>query len=263
MQFLDFSKQDLITIFNLLKMNIRDRYLGSTLGFFWAILQPLLLLGMYAYVFGFIFKAKLPGAETTFAYSIWMISGYVPYMAFSDALNFSASSVISGSNLVKNIVFKSETLPISATLVAGVPFGVGMIFLLVILFIDGNYPTLHIVAIIPVVILQFIFLIAISFFISATAVFIRDIVQVLPNLIMLFLFCTPIFYPVESMPNLIKKITFLNPLYQITRPYRDILLKHQWPDWLGITYLGFISFILFISGLKYFRRLKGYFEMKL
>ncbi|MBI5740650.1 MAG: ABC transporter permease [Nitrospirae bacterium] len=244
-------------------MNIRDRYLGSALGLFWAVLHPLLLLGIYTFVFGFVLKSKLPGAETTFAYSIWMISGFVPYMAFSDAINVSTSSVIGGSGLVKNIVFKSETLPIAATLTAGVPFTVGMIFLMFLLFADGNYPTWHIVALVPVIILQFAFLTGAAFFLSATTVFIRDIAQALPTLIMFLLFFTPIFYPVESMPQLIEKLTFFNPLYQMTRPYRDILFQHQLPDWRGMAYLGFLATVLILSGLKYFRRLKGYFEMKL
>ena len=244
-------------------MNLRDRYLGSKLGLFWAILNPLLLLGMYTFVFGFVLKAKVPGAKTTFAYSIWMISGFVPYLAFSEALVNSSNAIISGKSLIKNIIFKSEILPIAATMTAGVPFIVGMFFLVVLLCLDGNYPTWHSIAIVPVIVAQFTFLIGLSLYVSATAVFIRDIIQMLPTLIMLLLFFTPIFYPIQSMPPIIRKLTFFNPLYQMSIPYRNILLKHYFPDWKGLVYLGILGICLVVSGLEYFRYLKGYFDMRL
>lgn len=263
MEILGFKKDDIRLTYNLFKMNIRNRYLGSTLGLSWAVLQPLLLLGMYTFVFGFVFKSKLPGAETTLAYVIWMISGFVPYLAFADALTGTANSVIGGSGLVKNIVFKSETLPIASTLTSAIPFGVGMSFLLIIMIVDGNYPTWHIIALIPVIFLQFAFLVGMAFFLGSTTVFIRDITQALPTVTMLLLFFTPIFYPVDALPNVIRKLTFFNPLFQLTHPYREIILYHRMPNWSGLVYMSVLSAVIILAGLKYFRRLKGYFEMKL
>ncbi len=262
-EILGFRKDDIRLIYNLFKMNIRDRYLGSALGLSWAVLQPTLLLGVYTFVFGFVFKSKIPGSETTLAYVIWMISGFVPYLAFADALNGTANSILGGSGLVKNIVFKSETLPIASTLTSAVPFGVGMFFLLIIITVDGNYPTWHIIALIPVIFLQFAFLAGMAFFLSSTTVFIRDITQALPTAVMLLLFFTPIFYPIDALPNVIRKFTFFNPLFQITHPYREIILYHRLPDWRGLVYMSVLSAVIILAGLKYFRRLKGYFEMKL
>lgn len=263
MQVFGFSPADSRLIINLFKMSIRDRYLGSVLGLVWAVLNPLFLLGMYTFIFGFVFKAKIPGSETTLSYAIWMISGLVPYMAFAEALNASASSVVSGASMVKNVVFKSETLPYAAVLTAIVPFIVGMIFLLILLFADGNYPTWHVVAIIPLILLQFAFLGGVGLFLGATTVFIRDIVQALSTIVMFLMFFTPIFYPREILPRLVQKITFFNPLYQMTQPFRDVILYHRLPDLAGLAYLAVLALLLNIFGLKYFRKLKGYFEMKL
>ena len=262
-QLFGFSPADGRLIINLFKMSIRDRYLGSALGLVWAVLNPLLLLGMYTFIFGFVFKAKIPGAETTFAFAIWLISGMVPYLALSEALNAAASSVISGAGMVKNVVFKSEALPYAAALTAIVPFAVGMIFLFILLLVDGNYPTWHVLAIFPLMILQFAFFCGIALFLSATSVFIRDIIQALSTVIMLWMFFTPIFYTKEMLPGIIQKITFLNPLHQITQPYRDIILYHRLPDLGGLIYLAILALLLNVFGLKYFRKLKGYFEMKL
>lgn len=248
---------------NLAKMQIHDRYLGSVLGIIWAVINPLLMLGMYTFIFGFIFKAKLPGAETTFAYAIWLISGMVPYMAVSEALNSTATSVVGGANMVKNVVFKSEILPYAATLAAAPPFSVGMVFLMALLCVDGNYPSWHILLLLPVVLIQFAFLSGIGLFLSATTVFVRDIAQALATAVMFLMFFTPIFYTKEMMPTIIQKVTFLNPLYQLTQPYRDIILYHRIPDVYGLMYITALAVLLNIFGLNYFRRLKGYFELKL
>jgi lipopolysaccharide transport system permease protein len=263
MQLVGLTIDDGRLILNLFKMGIRDRYLGSVLGLIWAILNPLLFLAMYTFIFGFIFKSKIPGADTTFSFAIWLISGMVPYMAFSEALTSSAGSVVSSSGMVKNVVFKSETLPYAATLTAAVPFVVGMAFLLILLVVDGNYPTRHVFALLPLIILQFAFFGGLGLFLSATTVFIRDILQALSTVIMLSMFFTPIFYPKATLPRIVQKITFFNPLYQITEPYREILLYHRLPDLAGIVYLGLLALILNILGLRFFRKLKGYFETKL
>lgn len=263
MSVLGFKKEDIVLTFNLFKMMLRNRYLGSSLGFLWAVLNPIFLLGMYTFVFGFVFKAKLPGSETTFAFAIWLISGFVPYLSIADSLNSTASSILSGSSLVKNIVFKSETLVLASTLVSMITFAVGMTFLMILLFIDGNYPTWHVIYLIPVFFFHIIFLVALGLFLSVTTVFLRDLVQVLPTVTLFILFFSPIFYTAEMLPGLVRKITFFNPFYRICQPYRDVLLYHSIPNMKGLIYLGVCSVILVIVGLKYFRRLKGYFEMSL
>lgn len=263
MSLLGFHRADLRLTHNIFKMNIRDRYLGSTLGLTWAIINPLLMFGTYVFVFGFVMPAKIPGADTTLAYSIWLISGYVPYLAISEGLVSTAGSVIAGSGMVKNIVFKTETLPLAATMTAALPFSVGLLFLTVLLVMDGNFPTWHIVTLLPVGVFQFIFLAGVGFFLAATTVFIRDILQILPTVLMLIIFFTPVFYTLEMMPWIIREVTFFNPFYHILQPYREVLMYHRLPDWRGVAYLGVLSLIVFLSGLWYFRRLKGYFEMAL
>ncbi|MCE5279253.1 MAG: ABC transporter permease [Planctomycetaceae bacterium] len=263
MPVLGMTKQDLRLLGNLVRMSLSDRYMGSILGRFWAVMHPLLLLGMYAFIFGFIYKSKLPGAETTFAYAIWLISGFVPYLAIQDSLGGTTSCVLSSSSLVKNVVFKSESLPVAATVVSAVPFAVGLAFLFILLLIDGNYPTWHVVFLIPTIVLQFAFLMGIGLFLSATAVFLRDVVQVIPTATLLIVFFTPIFYTVQMLPAPVRTINFFNPFFQMVQPYRDALLSHTVPNLWGMGYLAMISLVMLYAGFKYYNRLKGYFEMAL
>jgi lipopolysaccharide transport system permease protein len=263
MPILEYQREDIRLIYSLFKMKLRDRYLGSALGFFWSVLNPIFLLGMYTFVFGFVFKAKLPDSESTFAFAIWLISGFVPYLSISDSLNTTAGSIVGGSSLVKNIVFKSETLVLASVLISMIPFAVGMFFLIILLVIDGNYPTWHVVSLAPVLVFHLTLLAGLGFFLGATTVFIRDIVQALPTATLLILFFSPIFYTVEMLPWPIKQLTFFNPFYQICQPYREVLLYHRFPSLPGLLYMMALSSIFFILGLKYFRHFKGYFEMKL
>jgi lipopolysaccharide transport system permease protein len=263
MQILDFERKDVFVIQNLWKMALKDKYLGSFLGISWAFLQPALFLALYTFIFTFIFKVRSPGETGGLSNIIWLFSGTVPYLVFSEAIGISANSIIASSSLVKNIVFKSETIPIAFTLTSIVTLGVGSFFLLVLLFLNGQSLTWYALLIIPVIILQFLFLIGLAFFISATTVFFRDILQIIPTILMVFLFFTPIYYSIDILPPFAAKITFFNPLYQMVQSYRDVLILHTFPNIFGLIYLLLLSILMIIVGLAYFRRLKGYFELAL
>ena len=254
-----FNKADMSITYYLFKMIIRDKYLGTKFGIIWGVIGPLLLLGVYIFVFGFVLKSKIPGSEKSLDFVIWLISGFVPWLAISEAITASASSVISGIALVKNIVFKTELLTIASVFTGLLPFGVGIIVLVVLLIVSGHGFSWSILWLIFVLPLHFFFLVSIGLFLAATTVFIRDISQVLTSILMLFLFFTPIFYTIEMMPQLIQSVTFYNPFYHIVQFYRDILVSGTSPNLSGVVYMFVLSSVLFVFGLKYFRKLKGYF----
>ena len=255
-----FNQHDVRLLLNLFKMNIRDRYLGSSLGSFWAVTNPLFMLGLYTYVFGFVFKVKLPGADTTLAYVIWLISGYGPWIALQESIMASTSSVVGASGMVKNMAFKTELLPIAGTLVGVINLAVSLSFLFALLLWSGASITWHVVLLPVVVVLQFSFAAAIGIWLSAIAVFIRDVIQILPTLLTAIMFMTPIFYSFESMPKFAQNMSVVNPLFQIADAYRAILLEHRVPNLAGLLYVGLLSLGMLYFGLIAFRRAKGYFN---
>jgi len=234
--------------------------MGSRIGRLWAVLNPLMMFCIYIFVFGFVFQSKIPGSEKSLSYVIWLISGYAPWLAISEAMISAASSVISGSTLVKNIAFKTELLPISLTLLGILPMGVGFAILLPLLLIEGTGLSVNILWLILIVPLQMFFLAGIGFFLGALAVFIRDITQMLASILMLLLFFTPVFYPVEAMPWIIQRVNFLNPFYHIVNAFRKVLIWKASPDILSIFYIFMLGLALWIFGLKFFRKVKGYFQ---
>jgi lipopolysaccharide transport system permease protein len=260
---LGFNRLDVRLAINLFKMNFRDRYLGSALGSFWAIANPLFMLGLYTFVFGFVFKVRLPGAETTLAYVVWLISGYGPWMATSEALMTSTNSVVGAAGIVKNMAFKTELLPISSSFLGLVTLTVSFSFLLVLMPFADNPPTLHVVLLPVIIAIHFLFLISLGIWLAAINVFVRDTIQVLPNFLTFVLFMTPIFYTIGSMPVIVQRLSFANPLYQISEAYRSVLLGHTTPSWTGILYVLLLSSLILVKGLKAFRRVKGSFDSAL
>lgn len=257
------GKREFQSILNFTKMNIRDRYMGSTLGSVWAIANPVILLGLYTFVFGFVFKARMPGASTTLEYAVWLISGYGPWLAITEGVVASTQSIVSNSGIVKNIAMKAEVIPISAALTGVVSLVVNFVFLLVLMASTQNFPTWHVLFLVPVVALQFLMIIGLGLFFSAVNVFFRDFGIVLPNLLTMILFATPIFYPLEAMPSALQFLANFNPIFIVADGYRKALIFHQIPN-LPAVGLGLVfAFVVFILGLKFFRKLKGNFEAAL
>lgn len=258
-----FNKQDIRLAFNLFKMNVRDRYLGSSLGSFWAIANPLFMLALYTFVFGFVFKVRLPGAETTLGYVIWLIIGYGPWIATTEAIMASTTSVVGAAGVVKNMAFKTELLPISAALVGSISLGVSLFFLIILIAISGNIPDWHVVWLPLIVVLQFFLIISLGLWLSAINVFIRDLGIALPNILTIIMFMTPIFYPIENMPIFVQHVSFANPFYLIADAYRGVFMYHKTPSLIGMCYTFLLSLTIFYFGLAAFRRAKGYFDSAL
>ncbi|WP_197697353.1 ABC transporter permease [Legionella spiritensis] len=248
-------------IFNFFKINLKDRYLASTLGGIWAILNPIIMLSIFTFIFGFVYRAKLPGASTTLSYVVWLISGYGPWLAISEGLLNSSNSIISNTGIVKNMALKTEILPVSSVLISIVPLIVSLFFLAIIMFFDGNTPTLEALMVIPVILIMYFFMFGLGFFLSAITVFLRDLAIVLPNILMMILFVSPIFYTLESMPKPIRMASMINPFYILTEGFRQPLVYHTIPANLlwSLLYVLILASLFYFSGLKRFRKVKGYF----
>jgi lipopolysaccharide transport system permease protein len=257
---LGFDSNDLRLGINFARMMLRDRFLGSSLGSVWAVLNPTLMLLLFCFVFGVVFKSRLPGSTSGLAFIIWLISGYGPWLAMSEALSNSTNAVVSQAGLVKNMAFKTEILPFAASIVALVPLGVSLVILGILLVLDGRTPNAAWIILPVVLVLQLAFIIGIGLVLAASNVFVRDIGQLLPNVLTLALFISPIFYPLAAFPPLIRPIAAWNPLYLIANGYREPIMNGLPPPLLELTVLAGMAAASLIFGLWYFRRLKTYFS---
>lgn len=259
MSVMGFDRADLRLVLNLWRMALIDRYLGSALGVAWAIFNPLLMFALFTFVFVFVFKARLPGADGSMAYSIWLICGYGPWLANSEALTAASNSIIGNSGLVKNMSFKTEVLPIASTMLGLIPLLVSIFFLLGLQITVGDGWQLSLIWLPLVIFVQFLFLSAFGVIIAAITTFVRDFGIVLPNLLMIVLFATPIFYPIEILPSLLKNLMEFNPIYIIANAYRAVIIGNQAVPLISLLLLASCSFCMLAFTLGIFRRVKGFF----
>ena len=253
-----FDRQDMTTIWNFFRMFLRDRFLGSRLGMIWAIINPLMMLAIYTFVFAFVFKSRLPGSESTLAYTIWMIAGFGPWLAMSEGIITSASSIYANAGIVKNMAFKTECLPIAAVMVGLVPLLVSLVFLSTLMVWNGDGLSWHAVVVVPAVLLLFAFIAALGLGLAALVVFFRDIGVALPNLLMVTLFATPILYLPEATPRVLQLLSAWNPFFILAQWVREPLVHHVFPSLWGLVWVVFLTLGIGSFTLKAFRRVKGY-----
>lgn len=260
---LGFNRHDLRMLAVFFSMKVRDKYLGSRLGILWAVVSPLVMLSLFTFIFGYVLKVRLPEMGGNVNYTLWLISGYGPWLATTEGLVAASTSVVSGAGMVKNMAFKTELLPISAALTGVIPLAVSFGLLTVLLVVDGQFLSWSAVVCPVLVVLHFGFLASLGCVLSAVAVFVRDFIVALPNLLLIILFATPILYPLSITPDFIQTLSAVNPFYIISDGYRRVLLEHHVPDPVGLLYVAGLSLLTGLAGLKVFRRHKASFDARL
>lgn len=248
---------------NFVKLSMRDRYLGSSLGLTWAIVGPLLMLSIFTFVFGFVFRSKLPGAETSVSYIIWLIAGYGPWLFISEGLSSSTSAFVKHSALIRNISFRRELLVFAEALTGIVPLLVAVVFLAVLLIADGRAPSIAWIIIPPILLTQYILVCGFGLILGSINVFARDVMFALPNILLVVLFASPIFYPITAFPPGVQSVMAYNPIYVILESYRAPILNGQFPSLWTIGYSFACAIGVFVIGMVFFLRLRPYFDSRL
>jgi ABC-type polysaccharide/polyol phosphate export permease len=254
---------------SLVARELKARYRGSVLGFFWSFFNPLLLLLIYS----FVFKYFLPrGGEGMLHYELFLFCGLLPWTWFSSSLLESSGVLISSGNLIKKVLFPAEVLPIVTVLANMVHFFLGLPILLGFILYTGMplYPSE--LAWFPVVVLvQLILTLGFALILSALTVHFRDLRDILSNLVSFWFFATPIIYPYTLIyggdpmnpshaPGWVGTLLKLNPFTHLAITYQEILyfpgpVGHL--NWLLV--LGVISIAFFFFGYFVFDRLRDTF----
>jgi len=246
-------------IWQLARHQIKQQYAATVIGTLWAIIQPVATMLVFWFVFAYGFKMQFGSSEIP--YFLVLFCGFIPWMMFSEALSGGTGSIIIHGYLVKKIAFPLEILPI-VHIVAACIVHVGMlIFLLLILLLYGIFPGLHALQLVYFLAATLVFLVGLTWTLSALNVFQRDIGQALGVLTTLWFWLTPIVWPIDQINGWARRIIELNPLYYVIQGYRNALLFDEplFADWqLGI-YFWCVSLLLVLVGGVVFHRLKPHF----
>ncbi len=250
-----YKYRELLSVFS--KKELKVRYKNSALGFLWSFINPIIMAIVYTLVFGVLNKSP----EKNFP--LFLIIGLIPWNFFTTSIAVCTSSIMANSNLIKKVSFPREIVPLSIILSGLVNFLLEMVVVLIILLALGYNFTIYIPVFILAVFLQLIATIGFGFIFASLTVYFRDIEQLMPMLLLIWFFATPIVYNISlvsdksSIAALLLKA--LNPMTSIILLYRESLLNLTWPSINLLSYASGSSLIVFVIGYFTFKKLSPNF----
>lgn len=251
--------RDLIRQFT--RREIEGRYRGSFLGILWSFVNPLVLLLIYTFVFGIIFKSRWPNAKTDnlSEFAVTLFCGMIAFNIFGECIGRAPLIVVGVPNYVKKVVFPLEILPISSLGTALFHAGIGLIILIAVNLVASG-ALLWTILFLPIVIVPLLLLtLGLSWLLASLGVFIRDINYTVGLVVQVLFFLTPIFYAVESIPPPFRSVISLNPLTPIIENIRRVVLWGIMPDWASLIVWIFATGVTMILGYAWFMKTKKAF----
>lgn len=252
-------------ILDLSKADFKKRFVGSYFGVVWMFVQPIVTVAIYYFVFGVGFRSANPIEGVP--YVLWLVPGIVPWFFFSEALNAGTNCLSEYSYLVKKVVFRVEVLPIIKLLSCLIVHVIFVMIMFGLYMCFGWMPKIHWIQVIYYTAATFLFAMALVYFTSAIQVFFKDMAQIVNICLQFGMWLTPIMWQEEQFSGssfypLLCKVIKLNPMYYIAAGYRDSMIMENW-FWERPTltlYFWGVTAVLFLAGLKVFKRLRPHFS---
>ena len=238
-------------LFTLVWKEIAVRYKQSILGPAWALIQPVAFMAVFMAVRVFL---TIPSDGVP--YPLFAFAGLLPWTFFSNAVTHAAPSIVLNGPVIKKIYFPREVFPLSAALATFFDFVLAGALYLLLMFYYGIYPGLTILFLPVLVLLQFTLAVGLGMLFAILSSYRRDIVVGAPLLMMFWMYLSPVFYPVSSVPATLLGIYFLNPMAGIIQGYRAVLLHQSLPSLSALLYAAAGSVVILQVGVTIFRRLE-------
>jgi len=250
-------------IFSLVRRDVVGRYRGSAMGLLWSFFNPVLMLAVYTFVFSLVFKSRWSGgsgSKTEFA--LVLFAGLMMFSLFSECLNRAPRLIMNNVNYVKKVIFPLEILPVVALGSAAFHFlislAVWMVFYLMFFGIPGPA-----ILQLPLVILPLILMtLGLSWLLASLGVFLRDVAQIVGVLTTVLLFLSPIFYPIDALPEEYRPFIQISPLSFVVEQARDTMIWSKGIDWEGWwVYTGVSAMVAWIGFAWFQKTRKGFADV--
>ena len=240
----------------LVSRDFRTRYVGSSAGWLWGVVHPIVQLLIWIMIFKYWFRVTLEPGEVTTNYPLFLFCGILPWWLFQETVTRSASSLVEQSNLITRTVFPSEVVPVSIFLSSMIHhlIAVGLAILAVALWLKTFSPM---ILLLPVYMFFVgLFAVGVGWVVSSLHVYLRDTAQALGVVVNLWFWITPIMIPKDKIPVRFQPLVSWNPMSSLVDAYRHGLLSRQWPDWRQLAMIAAYSITVFVLGGLFFRHLK-------
>jgi len=245
-------------IYSCVKREFQARYKGSLFGAAWAVLQQMAIIFVYTVIFSQIMKSKLEGmTEVPYAYSMYLCSGVLTWGLFTETLTRCVNVFFEHANLMKKVFFPRICLPVINTLSSFVNFIISFSLFLLFLIIIGKFPWSIFWSFLVILFVQTVFSVTLGVGLGVLNVFFRDIGQFLAVVLQFWFWFTPVVYPQSIVPNSVRWLMKLNPMYHIIMGYQNVFVYNKLPNfkWLGAVLV--LSVILGIWALHLYRKHVG------
>lgn len=242
-------------IFQLVKRDFQQRYVGSAAGWVWSIIHPLVLLASYVFIFQYCLQQSLAGELTT-NYPLYLFAGMLPWLLFSETVLRSAGSIVEHANLITKTMFPSEILPVCIFLSSLASHAVVTLLVAIAsgLMLGHVNPSLALLLLyVPIVGL---FAVGVGWIAAALQVYLRDTAQVVVVMMTFWFWLTPIFLQEAKFPRRVKFVLFWNPMVYVVRAYRMMLLGQAPPALQDLEAAASFAVLTFILGGLFFRHMK-------
>jgi lipopolysaccharide transport system permease protein len=245
---------------NLTRREILSRYRGSWLGILWTLLTPLLLLGIYTFIFGVVFRVRWNADQSIDGqFAAILFSGLILHGILGEVLGRSPSTVLNNVNFVKKVVFPLELLPWVTVITAVFHSLLALVVLVLFLLVTGHGISLTALAV-PVVVAPFLLLsLGVAWFVTSLGVYVRDTSHVTGFISTALLFLSPIFYPLSAVPESYRGLFLFNPLTHVISEFRNALMMDQWPAPGPLALYWLVSLVIFWLGYVWFQKTRGGF----
>lgn len=239
------------------KREFQSKYRNSLLGAAWTVINPLAMIVVYTVIFAQVMRAKLPGVDSTFAYSIYLCAGILTWGLFAEITGRAQNMFLEHANLIKKLSFPRLCLPVTVVANAGLNFAIVFGLFTAFLVVSGNFPGWAYLALLPILAIQVAFAIGLGISLGVLNVFFRDVGQFFGIFLQFWFWLTPIVYPVTILPERLQPLMSLNPMAHLTHAYQTILVSGQWPSWQTLWPVTVLALLLCALGFYLFRKHAG------
>ena len=250
-------------ILRLARREVEARYKGSMLGLLWAALLPLIMIGIYSFVFSSVMRSRwvvTPAqGEVPYDFAMLLFAGFILFTLFSETVSRAPGLMLENPAYIKKILFPLDTLPWIATIGASISAGIAFCVFIVLYLVLYGLPPVTIL-LLPLIVLPIFFLtLGTTYILSCLGVFLRDLRQLTPLVTTAMLFLSPVLYPLEAVPEAFRPIINLNPMTIGVVQARQVIFWGEVPNLALLAFYTLCTFALASIGCMCFNRVKKAF----
>jgi lipopolysaccharide transport system permease protein len=238
----------------LVAREVKGRYAGSSIGIFWSIINPLIMLAVYTYVFSAILKVRLGGEPGITNFALYLFCGFLAWNGFQEIVQRSTTVILDNALLIKNLSFPSKVLLVSIGInsIINEMIGIGILMIAGKIML-GFFPK-YILFLIPLLFLELLFGLGLGFLFSTLHVFFRDTAQFVGVFLLIWMFGTPLFYPEAMIPQGFRFLIDINPMAYLVRMFREICLRNIFPNLNDVIIFSSVSITVLLIGYYIYTR---------